>query len=73
MEWIVSQKKKFTLGTNVWQSAIMNVMRNQLQDLKRDIRLKESRIQFCESETTRLKNTIVDLKQEAERAKHAEI
>lgn len=65
-----TEKKKFTLGTNVWQSAIMNVMRNQLQDLKRDIRLKESRIQFCESETTRLKNTIVDLKQEAERAKH---
>lgn len=64
-----SEKTKFNMGTNVWQAAIMNVMRNQLQDVKRDIRKKESRIQFFENETARLRNTISEMKQEAERAK----
>ncbi|CAC5421068.1 unnamed protein product [Mytilus coruscus] len=63
------EKKKFQMGAGVWQGAIMNVMRNQLQDLKRDIRLKESRIQMCEKDAARLKNINNDLKQDLQRVK----
>ncbi|XP_076098698.1 uncharacterized protein LOC143068488 [Mytilus galloprovincialis] len=63
------ERKKFQMGAGVWQGAIMNVMRNQLQDLKRDIRMKESRIQMCEKDAARLKNINNDLKQDLQRVK----
>lgn len=64
-----NSKKKFAMGANVWQAAIMNVMRNQLQDLKRDIRMKESRIQMSETEAARLRNINHDLRQDIQRLK----
>lgn len=64
-----NDKKKFAMGANVWQAAIMNVMRKQLQDLKIDIRKKESRIQMSETEGARLRNINHDLRQDIQRLK----
>ncbi|XP_005107451.1 myosin-9 [Aplysia californica] len=55
------RSKKFALGTSTWQSAIMNVMRKQLQDVKTDMRKKESLMSMQEEEMNKLKNKISEL------------
>ena len=37
------KKNAFQMGATVWQSAIMNVMRNQLQDVKLEDHKKDTR------------------------------
>ncbi|XP_061171936.1 myosin-10-like [Saccostrea echinata] len=65
------KKNAFQMGATVWQSAIMNVMRNQLQDVKLENRKKDTRIQLLESEGTKSKNRITELEQELKRLKNS--
>ncbi|XP_033760316.1 putative protein tag-278 [Pecten maximus] len=57
---------KFQLGANVWQAAIMNVMRNQLQDVKKECRVKDTRLKMYESEMAKMRGKISDLEKERE-------
>ncbi|GFR82110.1 CAP-Gly domain-containing linker protein 1-like isoform X3 [Elysia marginata] len=56
-----SKDRKMALGASTWQSAIMNVMRKQLQDLKADSRKKETVLQMRDEETAKLKAKISEL------------
>ncbi|OWF53348.1 hypothetical protein KP79_PYT20765 [Mizuhopecten yessoensis] len=62
----VETNNKFQLGTSVWQAAIMNVMRNQLQDVKKECRVKDTRLQMYENEMAKMKGKIGDLEKERE-------
>lgn len=66
---------KFQLGTSVWQAAIMNVMRNQLQDVKKENRVKDTRIKMYEIEMAKMRAKVTDLEKERElmMMKHAAI
>ena len=66
-----NEKKKnaFQMGATVWQSAIMNVMRNQLQDTKKELRMKESRLQMSEQENKKMKASVRELEHEVNRLK----
>ncbi|XP_062601390.1 cingulin-like [Saccostrea cucullata] len=65
------KKNAFQMGATVWQSAIMNVMRNQLQDVKLENRKKDTRIQLLEAEGSKSKNRINELEQELKRLKNS--
>lgn len=56
--------KRFALGASSWQSAIMNVMRKQLQDTKTDLRKRESMMSMQDEELTKLKTRINLLEQQ---------
>lgn len=56
--------RRFALGASSWQSAIMNVMRKQLQDTKSDLRKKESMLSMQEEEMNKLKTKINELEQQ---------
>ena len=56
-----NKDRKMALGAATWQSAIMNVMRKQLQDLKTDSRKKETVLQMRDEETAKLKARISEL------------
>lgn len=66
VETNVSQRKMKQAGT-VWQNAMMSVMRKQLNDVKHENRIKDTRIKHYETETTKLKARIAEL--EASKAK----
>lgn len=61
-----NQRKMKQAGT-VWQNAMMSVMRKQLNDVKHENRIKDTRIKHYESETAKLKARIFEL--EAARGK----
>ncbi|GFO06493.1 Cap-gly domain-containing linker protein 1-like isoform x3 [Plakobranchus ocellatus] len=65
MEDMIREKdtkdRKLALGASTWQSAIMSVMRKQLQDLKADARKKETVLQMRDEETVKLKARISEL------------
>ncbi|XP_041355278.1 centromere-associated protein E-like [Gigantopelta aegis] len=52
------EQRKWATGMSVWQAAIMNVMRNQLQDIKLEVRKKDSRITFQEEDIKKLRAKI---------------
>ena len=52
------EQRKMAAGASVWQAAIMNVMRKQLQDIKLETRKKESRIIFQEEDIKKLRAKI---------------
>ncbi|XP_060063986.1 myosin heavy chain, embryonic smooth muscle isoform-like [Ylistrum balloti] len=62
----VESNNKFQLGANVWQAAIMNVMRNQLQDVKKESRVKDTRLKMYENEMSKMRGKISDLEKERE-------
>ncbi|XP_069103939.1 cingulin-like [Argopecten irradians] len=62
----IESQNKFQLGANVWQSAIMNVMRNQLQDVKKECRVKDTRLKMYESEMAKMRGKIGELEKERE-------
>jgi hypothetical protein len=65
------KKNAFQMGATVWQSAIMNVMRGQLQDVKLENRKKDTRIQLLETEGTKSKARITELEEELKRLKNS--
>ncbi|RUS80147.1 hypothetical protein EGW08_012104 [Elysia chlorotica] len=65
-----SKDKKMAIGASAWQSAIMNVMRKQLQDLKADSRKKETVLHMRDEETAKLKAKIADLEAQLHRRKN---
>ena len=65
-----TKDKKMALGASTWQSAIMNVMRKQLQDLKTDSRKKETVLQMRDEETAKLKAKIIELEALLQRRKN---
>ncbi|XP_048746725.2 myosin heavy chain, striated muscle-like isoform X3 [Ostrea edulis] len=65
------KKNAFQMGATVWQSAIMNVMRSQLQDVKLENRKKDTRIQLLETEGSKSKSRITELEQELKRLKNS--
>ena len=58
---IETAAQKFAQGKHNWQSAMMTVMRNQLNDLKSEIRKKDSLASIQEKEVTKLKKRIAEL------------
>lgn len=65
------KKNAFQMGATVWQSAIMNVMRNQLQDVKLENRKKDTRIQLLETEGTKSRARINELEQELKKLRNS--
>lgn len=71
VETRTTQQKIKQAGT-VWQNAMMGVMRKQLQDVKHESRIKDTRIQHYESEVNKLKVKIAELEAaRKEQAAHA--
>lgn len=60
VETHTEQKKMKQAGT-VWQNAMMGVMRKQLNDVKYENRMKDTRIKHYEGEVTKLKAKIAEL------------
>ncbi|XP_045199935.2 uncharacterized protein LOC123554094 [Mercenaria mercenaria] len=60
VETNVNQRKMKQAGT-VWQNAMMSVMRKQLNDVKHESRVKDTRIKHYEGEVAKLKAKIVEL------------
>ncbi|KAL4219774.1 hypothetical protein ACF0H5_020187 [Mactra antiquata] len=58
-----TQKKMKNAGT-VWQNAMMTVMRKQLNDVKHENRIKDTRIQHFENEVNKLKAKVAELEAE---------
>lgn len=56
-----NDKQKFKMAGNVWQSAMMGVMRNQLNDVKHENRIKDSKLKHYEGEISKLKGKVNDL------------
>ena len=54
-------KQKFKNAGGVWQSAIMGVMRNQLNDVKHENRIKESKLKHYEGEMSKLRIKVAEL------------
>lgn len=54
-------KQKFKSAGNVWQSAMMGVMRNQLNDVKHENRIKDSKLKHYEGEISKLKVKVNEL------------
>lgn len=65
------KKNAFQMGATVWQSAIMNVMRNQLQDVKLENRKKDTRIQLLESDGSKSRARITELEQELKKLRNS--
>nr|XP_022344852.1 cilia- and flagella-associated protein 57-like isoform X3 [Crassostrea virginica] len=65
------KKNAFQMGATVWQSAIMNVMRNQLQDVKLENRKKDTRLQLLESENSKSKSRIAELEKELKKLRNS--
>lgn len=63
VETHTTQKKMKNAGT-VWQNAMMTVMRKQLNDVKHENRIKDTRIQHFEGEINKLKAKIAELEYE---------
>lgn len=70
METQSDQQKKNKAGT-VWQNALLNVMRKQLQDAKKESRVKDSHIKHFESEISKLKAKIAELEATSSRRKQS--
>lgn len=56
-----NDKQKFKMAGNVWQSAMMGVMRNQLNDVKHENRIKDSKLKHYEGEIAKLKGKVNEL------------
>ena len=54
-------KQKFKSAGNVWQNAIMGVMRNQLNDVKHENRMKDSKLKHYEGELLKLRAKVTEL------------
>lgn len=54
-------KQKFKNAGSVWQSAMMGVMRNQLNDVKHANRIKDSKLKHYEGEISKLRAKVNEL------------
>ncbi|WAR28334.1 hypothetical protein MAR_014065 [Mya arenaria] len=56
-----SEQKKMKQAGTVWQNALLNVMRKQLNDVKQENRKKETQIKHSEAEIAKLKARVGEL------------
>ena len=54
-------KLKFKNAGSVWQNAMMGVMRNQLNDVKHDNRIKDAKLKHYEGELVKLRGKVNEL------------
>lgn len=59
-----TQQKKIKTAGTVWQNAMMSVMRKQLNDVKYESRLKDTRIKHYEGEVNKLKARVAELEKQ---------
>ena len=58
---VQSVQKKMKAAGTVWQNAMMGVMRKQLNDVKYENRMKDTRIKHYEGENTKLRARVVEM------------
>ena len=64
-------KNKWQMGAKVWQGAILTVMRNQLQDVKKENRMKDTRLKTSETEIIRLRTELKEMEHARKASLHA--